>query len=736
MTLANDNGREEVLTRLMAEYDEALAANAPTKVVDESVVDFDPQLALEWDEAKWCIDLLDRARRLAAGRPSVAPDPSNLDRFGADSGLDIQTTRRVGRFQIERELGRGGLGIVYLAHDPQLGREVAIKVPRFEALLDDGMLRRFLREAEAAARLSHPHLVTLLEVGQDGPICYLTSEYCPGPTLAEWLREHRELVPAKQAAALMLDLAEAVQHAHSRGVLHRDIKPSNVLLEPKTGGWETALGNQLSDLSAKLTDFGMAKLLEQERGETRTGAILGTPAYMSPEQAEGRIDELDARTDVYALGAILYEMLIGDPPYVGKTDADTLRQLVTREPTAPRRARRDLPRDLEAIVLKCLARKPGDRYATAHELAVDFERFLAGQPTVARPLGVWERSWKWARRRPAVAALAAVAGIAALGLIGISTAYNARLAASLDETRQLLYATDMQVGFDAWEHGTLITAQERLDRHLPAENQQDLRTFPWRLLWQFCRADQRELYRHETKVTAVAYSPDGRWIASAELDGAIRLWDVAASRMAAQLLGHTDDVNDVAFSPESRLLASAGDDQVVRIWKIDGSGPPRILSDFSNLAAYGVAFSPDGVLLAVASEDAKVRLWDTRTWALTRTFSDHAGAVMKLAFSGDGLRLASCSSDGTARIVSVASGATLATMDSRVKGTGSLSSLAFSHDGSVLATGSWSERMIRFWSADTGESIDTVTPRDGPVRSLAFSPDDRLLVAGLRNGGM
>lgn len=734
MSQANNHPDEEILTRLMVEYDEALAADAVTRVVDESVVDRDAKLALEWDHAKECIELLDRARRLAADRSSTGLDPASLAQNPDEHYRDIQAPRRLGRFHIKGELGRGGLGIVYLAHDPELRRDVALKVPRLESLLDDAMSRRFLREAEAAARLSHPNLVTLLEVGQDGLICYLASEYCSGPTLAAWLRSHRQPVPANDAAQLVLDLAAAVEHAHGRGVLHRDIKPSNVLLQPGASSSEPAVA--LRDLSPKLTDFGLAKLLEHTDGDTCCGTIVGTVAYMSPEQAEGRIEELDARTDVYMLGAVLYELLTGSPPFVGKSDMETLRQLIANEPTAPRRLRRDLPRDLEAIALKCLAKRQSRRYATAHDLFIDLQRFLAGQPTVARPVGLSERTWKWSRRRPAVAASLVLISIAALSLMGISTVYSARLAASLDETRQLLYATDMQAGFDAWQHGSLFTAHDRLDRHLPDDNEQDLRTFPWRLLDQFCHANQRELFRHASKVTAVDFSPDGKWIASAEGSGPIHLWDVAASKTSAHLRGHTDDVNDLSFSPDSRFLASAGDDRAVRIWELGTQHPPQVLTDLSNLAAYGVAFAPDGALLAVACEDGQVRLWNTRTWKLAKRLSVHSGPVMQLAFSPDGLRLATCSNDGTALIISVSTGEILACCDSRKNGEESLSYLAFSHDGAMLATGRHSGKTIGIWCAKTGDLIDSVGPIDGFLRCLTFSPDDQLLVAGFRDGGI
>jgi WD40 repeat protein len=739
MTLSNERDREALLTRLMADYDDALVSDTPTDVVDESVVEFDERLAHEWDEAKRCIDLLDRARRLAADAASVAGASVNTPAIPA-AKHEFESTRRIGRFEIKRQLGRGGLGIVYLAHDPRLRRDVALKVPRFEALLDDALRRRFLREAEAAARLNHPRVVTLLEVGQDGPICYLTSEYCPGPTLAAWLDEQRQALPYRQAAALVAELADAVQHAHSRGVLHRDIKPSNVLLEAIAGANPA---QELSAYSPKLTDFGVARLLEQGNQETRAGAIIGTLAYMSPEQAEGRIDELDARTDVYALGAVLYELLVGSPPYCGKSELETLRQLVAHEPASPRGLRSDVPRDLEAITLKCLARRASNRYATARELMLDLRRFLEGQPTAARSIRWPERVWKWAQRRPAAAAAMSVATVAVIATLGVVAIYNSRLVSSharletaLDESRRLLYAADLQTGFGAWRHGTLSTAQERLERHLPAVGQPDLRTFPWHWLNQLCNEDRRELYRHPTKATAIACSPDEKWIASAELNGPIVLWDVAAERIATRLLGHTNDVYCLAFSPDSGALASASDDQTVRIWSVSDSSPPKVLGDAGNLAAYGVAYSPDGRLLAAAFEDAKVRVWDTRSWTLRHTFSEHTRPVKEVAFSGDGLRLASCGADASIWIRDVATGGNQVLCDGRKEKLDGLSHMALSHDGSRVAAANWTERIVGLWDASSSELLDRRRAADLAVQTMAFSPNGRRLVAGLRDGGV
>ena len=285
---------------------------------------------------------------------------------------------RFGRFTILGEVGRGGFGIVYQAHDPLLDRTVALKVPRPELIASPEVRRRFLREARAAAGLDHPNIVPVLDAGPLGPVCYIASAYCPGPTLAQWLTEQPGPVPPKQAARLVADLADAVRHAHERGVLHRDIKPSNVILSSGRSG--AAADSRDGSPTPRLTDFGLAKLAEETTDETRTFAVLGSPPYMAPEQAAGRNAEVGPATDVHALGAILYEILVGRPPFVGEDRSETLRQVIEAEPIAPRTLRPRLPRDLEIITLTCLAKDPARRYGSAAALREDLGRFLDGEP--------------------------------------------------------------------------------------------------------------------------------------------------------------------------------------------------------------------------------------------------------------------------------------------------------------------------------------------------------------------
>jgi len=421
---------DSILTRLLA-CDKALAEGTPPQqpIGAETPVELQPRL--QGDLA--CIQIL---RQVLPRHPTGAtPVPAGELPF-----------QQLGRFQIRRLLGQGAFGMVLLASDPQLGRAVALKVPRPEALLTGELRERFVREARAAAGLDHPNLVPVYEAGTVGSLCYIASAYCPGVTLAEWLKERSELAPERLAATLVATLADAVGHAHARGVIHRDLKPSNVLLQgpgrdaadphatvqDASGVRSSAAAEE--ELVPRITDFGLAKLTadapappgEAVGAETRSGAVLGTPNYMAPEQAQGKNKEVGPAADVYALGAILYELLTGRPPFRGESLLDTLEQVRSRDPLPLRRLRPKLARDLETICLKCLQKEPHKRYASASALADDLRRYLAGESIRARSIGAWERGLKWARRRPAQAMLAA----AALTLAVVVVSYSAVLAES------------------------------------------------------------------------------------------------------------------------------------------------------------------------------------------------------------------------------------------------------------------------------------------------------------------
>ncbi|MDR3622743.1 MAG: protein kinase [Paludisphaera borealis] len=402
------------------------------------------------------------------------PDPI-LDALRRGGGAPPPTSRTpeagsaVPGYEVLELLGAGGMGVVHKARHLRLGRLTALKRLKTSSLFD---LHRFRREAEAVAALQHPNVVQIYEVGDHDGQPYLALEYVAGGSLADFLQGRPQ--PPPDAAALVETLARAVDHAHRRGVVHRDLKPANILLQPSSEAAAdpgTAREARLSDFTPKVSDFGIAKRLEEEGGDagagaTRTGAVLGTPAYMAPEQAESRA--VGPPADVYALGAILYELLTGRPPFEGEGSYDTLKRVVDDDPAPPSRIRPGLPRDVETICLKCLRKQPERRYGSAAELGTDLRRFLDGRPVLARPTPSWEIAWKWSKRRPATAAAVAVVQASLIVLAVGASWYNGKLREALGSTRaaELQAENNARLAIDAHKH--LVEQVQTLLQEAPA----------------------------------------------------------------------------------------------------------------------------------------------------------------------------------------------------------------------------------------------------------------------------
>jgi WD40 repeat protein len=652
-------------------------------------------------------DLNDAGAAPAAG-PSFGPppDPNSVTGAGdAPRGGKHGTAPDISGYDILGELGRGGMGVVYLARQARLNRPCALKMILAGAHATPEAAARFLAEAEAIARLQHPQIVQIHHIGEADGLPFFELEYVPGGSLDRKL--DGTPWPPRRAAHLAEQLARGIAAAHALGIVHRDLKPANVLLA--------------GDETPKITDFGLAKAVGSDSGLTGSQAILGSPSYMAPEQAGGQARTAGPAADVYAVGAILYELLTGRPPFRGATVLETLEQVKTVEPVPPSRLVPRLARDIETICLKCLQKDPARRYESASALAEDLRRFRAGEPIVARPVGPAERAWRWCRRNPVVAGLtAAVLLIFAAGFAGVTWNYW-RAETARRELEGTLYFQRIALAHRELSADNLGRVLELLD--LCPEG---LRKWEWYHLKRLCRVDPLVL-RDKGEVNTVAFSPDGERLASAGEHGTVTIRNSRTGEVLQTLDGHGDFVYSVAFHPDGRHLASAGADRKVIVWDLPtgqevftGSGSVGVPYGM----AYGVAFSPDGRCLATGFEGA-VNVWDWRNRQLLRELPGHGNLGISIAFSPDGRRLASGSWTGDIMIWDAETGERLRTLSEHRQ---PVSSLAFSPDGRRLVSACFDRRLI-VWDAMIGRRLDTLRGHDGLVLGVVFSPDGSRLAS-------
>jgi WD40 repeat protein len=680
--------------------------------------EFDSQRTLP----QWGVHLPLRAEPPTAGDAGESPPP-----------VAAPLQARLADYELIEEIGRGGMGVVFKARHVRLGRVVALKMILGGALARPDDLQRFENEAAAAAQLQHPNIVALYEVGAYENQPYFSMEYISGTSLAE--RAALGPLPGRRAAVYLEATARAVHYAHTRGIIHRDLKPGNVLLDAED--------------QPKVTDFGLAKLLATDSGQTRTGAVLGTPSYMSPEQAAGRKD-LGPAADVYSLGAILYELLTGRPPFAGATALATINLVAEQEPLSPRLLNPAVDVDLETICLKCLEKDLRRRYGSAGDLADDLRHYLDGEPIAARRLGPMGRLIKWCRRKPAWAAMVLLSSVA-LAIFFAFFVMTAREERALREEaeaaehvariresamRHLLYQAQLRRAQRALEQADLARANNMLERWLPRTGQDDLRDWEWYFLKEW--ADTRLAFgEHPGRARAVAFHPGGRQLASTGGDvgrpSDIKLRTVPSGRLIGTLRGHTDLVVALAYHPQRNLLASAGYDNTIRIWDLDRLDTLVVLK--GHTAEVGsLAFSPDGRLLASGSGDRTVRIWDYENGPQpVRVLAGHQAEVAAVAFSPDGTLLASGSHDTTIKLWSMPGG-----MERReLRGhKGEVACLAFSPHGQLLASGGGQRAEhgeVRTWEVASGKVQFLRYGLSDRILSLSYARDGKL-AAGGRDG--
>ena len=674
-------------------------------------------------------------------------------------GPRLPADRSFGPYELIEVIGYGGMGVVYRAIHKPLDRPVALKILHAQgALADPTVAGRFRREAELAARLSHRNIVDVLDYGEHDGQQYLAMKLAEGGSLAE--RASAFSGNPRTTAKLVARIARAVSHAHERGVLHRDLKPSNVLLDEED--------------EPLLADFGLAGLLDGESNLT-CSAVLGTPRYLAPEQLDEKANKVSPAVDVYGVGVILYELLVGTPPFPGGSSAEVLQRVVSEDPVRPSKLFPSVAHDLDTICMKCLEKQPTRRYASAMELADDLECFLAGRPIRARRASLLERGWKWSRRRPAAASLIAVSVAAVLTVLSVNAWYTTRLRETADQLRvaaatgeRLLYAARMR---NAWEDLYSQRPEETIGALEAYTEKPELRGFEWQYLvrslnraqWSLPRPDKiltelqfspgghllavasdmgvqllnlrtREVVARWTQtetVASIAFSLEGDLLAAGNHDGTVRLWDVSTRTLVALLTGHSGNVRSVVFSPVGGLLATASTDGAVRLWDLP-SGRQRGELQPGLGPLYTLAFSPDGNLLAIGgSENGSLKLWNmsaNKARVEPRFRTDH-GPVASLAFSPDGSAL--YVRDDLENEGAVWCWDTSDFSDPQLL-CKPASRFTLSPDGDALAV--LAEQTLSLWDgARRTERFSAVLRGGTNIRCVAFAPDGRSLTAGCGN---
>ncbi len=757
-------GHEERLAEVLEQYlTDLQQGRAPSK---SELLRQHPDLA---SDLEMCLASLEYV-----GAASVAHDqaPRAVASAGATSVAGV-----LGDFRILREIGRGGMGVVYEAEQLSLQRRVALKILPFAGVLDPQRRKRFAHEAQVAAHLHHQSIVPIYQVGCERGVHYYAMQYVEGQTLADVIATlQKESAVSRQrlvanrppatdeeqrtpgnsspsqsdtspiaaitthhgtdsrrffqsAARLGIQAAEALEHAHRSGIIHRDIKPGNLLVEEDGKLW--------------ITDFGLARF-ETDTNLTVSGDLLGTIRYMSPEQAEPKRVPIDHRTDIYSLGATLFELVTLEPLVSGEGRAEILQKIAFQEPRPPRWVNRRIPVELDTIVLKAISKSPHERYATAQEMADDLRRFLDDQPIQARRPTVLQRVRKWVRRHRTVVTACVVLLALILVTVGPLLAWHERrraveaeqaanrLAAAQAEMKRQNYVLRIGHAHQAWETDNNVPyVQELLVLCLQGESEEDLRGFEWFMLSRLCQeARDTPTFMAEHIVTSLAVSPDGRYLAACGADlrvpigSEVTVWDLCTHRVLHRVI---DNAHCVAFSADGTMLLTGDSSRLVRHWSVMTGEelPPLKMHENDDVSVSVIRCSEDGRWVA-ATDRSKILVWRLPDGQVQRLKDPEGGVTINdLAFSPGGETLVASAKDGTLRRWSLESGHEFGLpLQGHTVG---VQAVAFAPSGRMLASGSKDGNVV-IWDAGSGRQLHTLPTSAAAVTALAFVNDDRLAV--------
>ena len=642
-------------------------------------------------------------------------------------GLEIQG------FRLEVEIGSGGMGTVWQAIQTSTNRVVAVKMilGGFAAKSTDQI--RLMAESVAMASVKHPNVLEVLEFGNAYGRPFLAMEYLPGGSLEDRIRTQKRFDP-KAAAHLLVRICNGVQAAHDLGIVHRDLKPQNILFN--------------NEDEPKVIDFGLAKQFEVSVN-TVSHVVLGTPCYMAPEQAEGKSRFVGPEADIYALGVILYECLTGVLPFNGDNHLHILRMVSETSPKSPRVHVPSLPRDIERICLKCLAKEPNDRYRSCQELAEDLQRFIQGKPVLARKSSPWSRAWFWAKKNRVLAATAASAlflllissmGFAGLSIWALTERNNARTKesqATQSEAHALsqqnlaesqVYIGNVQRALSEWKFGKPQTARDRLEA-CPFER----RDWEHDFVNTSVGSNQVVLEGHGAEVQSIAYSPDGNWIASGSDDQTLRIWDANRGIQVAQLKGISGFVRSVSFSADGKTLASASTDGMINIYEVPTWNLKTTVDGSSDHVApfffrKTVALDPTGKTLAAGMMSSGIIVFtDTQSGRQTNLFKYKTNHINQIAYSGNGKRLIAGLDRNTVVIWDMDQGKIRHELV--IGGREAVKCVCFSRDGKTFAAGG-DDNKVRIWDEAKGNLIHVLTGHSDTVTSVAFTPDGKWIASG------